>query len=62
MDRDDPIIRLLERNGIPGTEDVYCPICGESAEKIFKDRWGDIVGCDNCIEVMDALEVMEDDE
>jgi len=62
MDRDDPIIRLLERDGIPGTEDVYCPICGESAEKIFKDRWGDIVGCDNCIEVMDALEVMEDDE
>jgi len=62
MDRDDPIIRLLERNGIPGTEDVYCPICGESAEKFFKDRWGNIVGCDNCIEVIDALEVMDDDE
>lgn len=57
MNRDDPIIRLLERDGIPGTEDVYCPICGESAEKIFKDRWGDIVGCDNCIEVMDAQEL-----
>lgn len=62
MYRDDPIIRLLERDGIPGTEDVYCPICGESAEKIYKDRWGNIVGCDNCIEVIDALEVMDDDE
>lgn len=62
MNRDDPIIRQLERYGVPGTEDVYCPICGESAEKIYKDRWGDIVGCDNCIEVMDAREVMDDDE
>ena len=36
-----------------------CPLCGEECETIFFDRFGDLVGCDNCITTKDAWDVDE---
>ena len=37
-----------------------CPICGEQCEIIYKDKWGNICGCDDCIDALDAWEVLGD--
>lgn len=60
--KDDPIIRDLERNGVPYRKTPVCPVCGEECEKIYKDVWGNILGCDNCVEEMDAEEALEDED
>jgi hypothetical protein len=36
-----------------------CPLCGEECDTLFYDRFGDIVGCDNCVTTRDAWEVAE---
>ncbi len=60
--RDDPIIRSLEATGLPPWNDgrvPTCPICGAECEKIYK--WaGEIVGCEECIEEVDAWEVLDE--
>lgn len=33
-----------------------CPECGAETDEFYKDRLGDIVGCANCIESVDAWE------
>ena len=62
---DHPVIRNLERTGTPdGKPERYpiCPICGsEDAAIIYRDRTGDIVGCDCCMEELNAWEWMEAD-
>jgi len=57
---DHPDIRERERNGVPAAKELFCPICGESCETIYKDTWGNIVGCDNCIITYDAEEVLDE--
>lgn len=59
--RDAPDIRRTEETGYP-TEAKWpvCPVCGEECEKIFKDAWGNILGCDNCVEELDAWEVLNE--
>lgn len=57
---DNPVIRNMVRTGYPdGKEPAYprCPVCGEECETIYKDRERDIVGCDNCLNSVDAWEV-----
>lgn len=59
---DHPIIRNMERTGYPdGKEPAYprCPICGAECETIYKNSDHDIVGCDACVETMDAWEAPE---
>lgn len=34
-----------------------CPVCGEAADTLYRDIHGDIVGCFNCLQVVDAWEV-----
>lgn len=54
---DHPVIRNMERTGYPdGREPEYpiCPVCGEECEIIYRDKWLDIVGCDECISTVDA--------
>ena len=55
--RDAPDIRMTEETGYP-TKARWprCPVCGDTAETIYKDIWGDIVGCDNCVEALNAWE------
>ena len=56
---DAPDIRMTEETGYPSGRYFKwprCPVCGDEAETIYKDRWGDVVGCDNCIETLNAWE------
>ena len=32
---------------------VFCPVCGEECEFIFK-KDGDVIGCENCVEQISA--------
>ena len=55
---DAPWIREAEMYGYPPYDvpDVHCPICGKECDTIYKDKFGDEVGCENCIVVEDAYE------
>ena len=51
------IIQLVaaETEYIDGTEYIDCPECKSEAERVYMDcSSGKIVGCDNCVEVVDA--------
>ena len=38
----------------PEEQPVFCPICGEECDTIYKDRDGTIFGCENCVTTQDA--------
>ena len=58
---DDPIIKRIERTGYgyKDTKQPVCPVCGEVCETFYKDEYGDILGCDECITVCDAWDEEE---
>lgn len=31
-----------------------CPVCGAETDKLLRDRWGNIVGCPECVKEVDA--------
>ena len=33
-----------------------CPVCGEETDTLYKNIYGEIVGCDVCIRTVDAWE------
>ena len=58
---DHPVIRACERYGYPYGEEVekpiICPECGKEAEVFYIMNGNvckDIVGCNNCIRVIDS--------
>lgn len=52
---DNPIVRSCESMGYPEEPvDILCPVCGEDCEMLYKDKYGSIVGCESCIEGIDA--------
>lgn len=62
---DHPVIRNMELTGYPdGKEPSYptCPICHEEADTFYVDQDEQIIGCDNCIKIRDAWEMIEDDD
>jgi hypothetical protein len=45
----------------PEKKDYYCQWCGaENPECYYRDRTGQIIGCEHCIDTLDAAE-WEDD-
>ena len=34
-----------------------CPVCGDETDTYYKDFHGTIVGCDQCMDTVDAREV-----
>lgn len=40
-------------------EPPMCPLCRHRCDTIYRDSDGVIVGCDHCLEVVDAWEVNE---
>ncbi len=62
---DHPTIRDLERTGYPdGKEPDYphCPICDCEADTLYKDRFGNILGCSECVSAVDAWEEADYEE
>lgn len=50
------------RRSEPEDYDVpTCPVCGEDCTVYYK-KFGEIIGCDECIDNEDAWEVMVDNE
>lgn len=37
-------------------ENPHCPCCGKECETLYRDRAWLIVGCENCMETLDAWE------
>ena len=57
-----PDITRALRTGYPNDvkEAPECPVCGEETDTFYKNDYGDIVGCGECIRKVDAYEEMED--
>ena len=39
-----------------------CPVCGAECDTLYEDKFRDIAGCDRCIHLLDAYEVLYEDE
>ena len=37
-----------------------CPVCGNETDTLYKDIYGTIVGCDECIKTIDAWQWKEE--
>ena len=59
-----PEIANAIRTGYPHGEPNYphCPVCEAEADTFYKNHYGDIVGCEECLCRVDAWEEMEDAE
>lgn len=41
----------------------YCPVCGEAVfEVVYVDDLGTVLGCENCAQIKEPWEMLEDDE
>ena len=40
--------------GLCEPEPSKCPICGAECETVYKDYYGDIIGCNECVKEVDA--------
>jgi hypothetical protein len=51
-----PEITNARRTGYPHREPKYphCPICCKECETIYWSKFGEVVGCDECLEKQDA--------
>ena len=56
-----PDIIKAEKFGVPMQEEIYCPMCGCECEKFYK-HGKEIIGCDYCIDEVDAWEEMENEK
>lgn len=57
---DDPIIKRIERTGYGHKyREPKCPVCGEVCETVYKDVYGEILGCDQCLTARDAWDEEE---
>jgi len=57
---DHPVIRNMESTGYPDGKEPktpICPVCGEECETIYRAYVGLILGCDNCINPVNAYEL-----
>lgn len=53
-----PDITRAERYGMPEADPICCPECGEECETIYL-AGGMVLGCDCCIEAVDAEKYIE---
>ena len=54
---DAPWIQEAEMEGLPASDPVICPECGQECETIYIDRLGKhdtVFGCDKCLRGIDA--------
>lgn len=46
----------------PENDMPRCPVCGEETEIIFIDKYGDVVGCEECVTTRNAYEWQEEQD
>lgn len=63
--KDHPTIENLINTGTPdGRLELtpVCPVCGEEADDIYKNVYGEIIGCDKCIKRVSAWDALIEEE
>lgn len=45
-----------------GDSSPTCPECGASVSEFYKNREGEVVGCEYCIKLRDAWEDFDDED
>jgi len=58
-DLEHPAITAVLRDGLPEAVPPHCPICGAECDTVRINRYGEIVGCDECLSPADAWERRE---
>ena len=44
-------------------KDYYCPVCGkEVCETVYVSNSGEVLGCDNCAQIKEPWEMLEDED
>lgn len=43
--------------GLCEPEPPTCPICGKECDTVYKDYYGDIIGCNECVKEVDVWQV-----
>lgn len=51
---DAPWIRDAEMYGDDPPPEAHCPCCGDECENLYVDSGGEVVGCEHCVETVDA--------
>ena len=41
---------------------IDCPVCGECPDMLYRNRLGEIVGCDECIRVIRSWDIEAEEE
>ena len=55
---DAPWIREAENNGMPSSTPPVCPVCYEETDRLYIVKGtNEIIGCDNCIDSVNAWDV-----
>ena len=64
MDIQHPAITMAELTGYQYGDPKWprCPICNKECETVYWSKQGEVVGCDECLETMDAWTYMEEFE
>ena len=58
---DAPWIRDAELNGIPSPDPPVCPVCYEETDRFYIAKGtNEIIGCENCIDSVDAWDTEHD--
>lgn len=58
-----PYIEYAERYGVDTAPEIKCPCCGKVAESFYTDPQGiDILGCENCVVIRDAIDFLETED
>ena len=60
MKRDDPPMSYYEEPE-PKLAPPVCPICGEETDTFIADKDRNIIGCENCIEYLDAWDFADEE-
>ena len=61
---DHPVVQNMERTGYPDGKEPqfpHCPICGCETDTFYKDTYGDIFGCEECVTTADAWDATSDE-
>ena len=57
-------MRMIENGMVdyrePKPVEYRCPVCGEECETVYRNAQGEIVGCNECVERVDAWEALDD--
>lgn len=54
---DHPAIRMAERTGYgaPLCQEPICPVCGAQCDTVYINKYGEILGCEECVDTEEAF-------